>query len=748
MESEQSAALIASSYINSTNCHIFLTGKAGTGKTTFLKNIVERTHKSCIVAAPTGVAAINAGGVTLHSLFQLPFGAYVPEDGGLFAGEINSLINTPTSLKKQLKINSSKRQMLREMELLIIDEVSMLRADIMDAIDLVLRVVRRNRNTPFGGVQLLLIGDMLQLPPVVKNNEWRHLSSFYDSAYFFDSMALQQEKPVYIELEKIYRQSDHQFISLLSHLRDNQLTNEDMELLNQHYYTELSQKQKKGAVFLTTHNKQADSINRQHLDNLKGKAYHFHAEIKGDFPEYYYPLEETLTLKKGAQVMFIKNDYSGEQRYYNGKIGTVSELDNEGVTVSFDDEAMTVDVETYTWENKRFVMNKESGEIEEKINGEFKHFPLKLAWAITVHKSQGLTFDKAIIDVSKAFAPGQIYVALSRLRNLDGLILTNPMPAGGISPDNRLSEFAENKQEEEKLKEKLKHESFRYTQSYLLTAYNLRELSYQLQEHIKSYNKEENLSEKQKHKKWAIELKQKIDEPVKIAEKFQVQVRKLTSQPENTDTEQLKERVQAAKKYFEPLLNEFSESIHEHIAGLDKKKGTKKYVKELMNLEAYFFRQIKKLYKAEQLVEALNQNKELTKAEMKDVQNKLEQQHTDQLKHSAGNTKERKKKPKAVKGSSAAHSFELYQKYKNIEKIANERELAVTTIEGHLAQYVAKEKIPASDFVSKKKQEQIIKASKAVDSLFMNEIKAVLGDEFTYSDIRFTMAGYLGESSK
>ncbi|MFW6020211.1 MAG: helix-turn-helix domain-containing protein, partial [Bacteroidales bacterium] len=746
MESEQSAALIASSYINSTNCHIFLTGKAGTGKTTFLKNIVETTHKSCIVAAPTGVAAINAGGVTLHSLFQLPFGTYIPEDGGLFAGEVNSLVNTPKSLIKQLKINATKRQMLREMELLIIDEVSMLRADIMDAIDLVLRTIRRNRNVPFGGVQLLLIGDMLQLPPVVKNNEWQYMSNFYESAYFFDSIALQQAKPVYIELEKIYRQSDYKFISLLSHLRDNQLTREDTEILNQHYYRELNNKQKKGAVFLTTHNKQADSINKQHLNELKGKAYHFHAEIKGDFPEYYYPLEETLTLKKGAQVMFIKNDYSGEQRYYNGKIGFVSEIDNEDVTVSFDDGADPVEVESYTWENKRFAMNKETGEIEEKIIGEFTHFPLKLAWAITVHKSQGLTFDKAIIDVSKAFAPGQIYVALSRLRSLNGLILTNPMPEGGISPDSRLSKFAKNKQEEEKLKENLKYESFRYTQSFLLSAYSLQELNYQLQEHIKSYNKEENLSEKQKHKKWAVELRQKIDEPQKIAAKFQIQIRKLTAQPETTDTNQLKDRVQAAKKYFEPILNEFSENINKHIGKLAKKSGTKKYIKELMNLESYFFRKIKKLYKAEQLVEALHKNKELTKAEMKNVQEKLEQQHADQQKHSAKKPKERKKKQE--KGRSAAHSFELYQEHKSIEKIAEERELAITTIEGHLAQYVAKEKIPATDFVSQKKQDQIIKASKAVDSLYMNEIKAVLGDEFTYSDIRFTLAGYLGENSK
>ncbi|MCF8331563.1 MAG: helix-turn-helix domain-containing protein [Bacteroidales bacterium] len=746
MEQQQSAAFIAASYVNNTDCHIFLTGKAGTGKTTFLKDITSQTHKNNIVAAPTGVAAINAGGVTLHSLFQLPFGTFVPSSPGLFSGKLDNRLNTPESLKKNMRINASKRQLLREMELLIIDEVSMLRADTLDAIDLTLRIIRKNRNIPFGGIQLLMIGDMQQLPPVVKYDEWPHLSGFYKSAYFFDALALQQSKPVYIELEKIYRQTDQQFIEILAHLRDNELTTEDIQLLNDHYYPDLSNKQVKGAVFLTTHNKQADSINKKHLDQLKGRPLKFHASISGDFPEYYYPVEDTLTLKKDAQVMFIKNDYSGEQKYFNGKIGIVDHIEKDQVIVRFDDGSEPVEVESYTWENKRFSMNQEKGEIEEKKLGEFTHLPLKLAWAITIHKSQGLTFDKAIIDVSKAFAPGQIYVALSRLRSLNGLILTQAIPTENISADKRLSEFASNKQGQKKLKENLKTESFNYTKNYLLRAFDFNDLKYQFQDHINSYTKKEELSEKQKHKTWAIGLKKKLDDPYRVSETFKQQVRRLTINPEKTDIDKIHERVVAAKEYFEPIMTDFSEQINQHIAGLGHKKGTKKYVKELIRLESSFFMQVRKFYKAEQLIKSLKNNTEMTLSDMKTINAQLENKRKHRDSNISINLKAKKQKP--VKGASAALSFELYQTKKDIEFIAKERNLAVTTIEGHLTQYVAKGKIPVTDFVEKNKIKQIIKASNAVNSYSISKIKSIMGDEYSYSDIRFAMADYLRTNSK
>lgn len=745
MDNEQTTAALAASYVNNTNCHIFLTGKAGTGKTTFLRGIKERTHKNCIIAAPTGVAAINAGGVTLHSLFQLPFGTFIPSNPDMFTGQIDSQVNTPDTLKKNLKINTTKRRMLNEMELLIIDEVSMLRADILDAIDLVLRIVRRKRNIPFGGVQLLMIGDMLQLPPVVKNYEWPMLSKFYNSAYFFDALALQQSKPVYIELEKIYRQSDQEFIKLLAHLRDNKLDHKDISLINRHYIQAPSEEQKTGAVFLTTHNHQADNINRKYLNNLKAKPYHFHAETEGDFPDYYYPVEETLTLKKGAQVMFIKNDYSGENRYYNGKIGIVSKLGHDKVEVEFSDDPLPVEVESYTWENKRYRMNEEKGEIEEKLLGSFTHLPLKLAWAITIHKSQGLTFEKAIIDVSKAFAPGQIYVALSRLRSLDGLILTAPLPSDGIAPDSSLVEFSKNKEEEDALKEKLKAEAFNYAREYLLRAFDFNGLTYQLREHVNSYNKTEGKSEKQSHKPWAVELRKKIDEPAATAQKFCNQI-KIISRANNPESiEKLEERVKAATEYFEPLLTGFSDDINKHIAELGRKKGIKKYVKELIALESVFYGQLRSIFKAEKILDSLKNDSELTSKDLRGINERLSLKRLEREKEISATLKEKKSTGKPKKGASAELSYEMFKEGKTLEEIATERQYAVSTIEGHLAQYVAKGEIPATKFVDKTKCEQIIKAYKAVDSSAMGDIKSVLGDEFTYSDIRFAMADYFSK---
>ncbi|MFO8086518.1 MAG: helix-turn-helix domain-containing protein [Bacteroidales bacterium] len=740
MESEQTTASIAASYVNNTNRHIFLTGKAGTGKTTFLKDIVKRTHKNAIVAAPTGVAAINAGGVTLHSLFQLPFGCFLPTNQGLFQAEVNERINTADSVRKEFRMNNSKRQMLREMELLIIDEVSMLRADTLDAIDLVLRIVKRQAHTPMGGVQLLMIGDMLQLPPVVKHDEWPYLSKYYKSAYFFDALALQQSKPIYIELEKIYRQTDQQFIELLAHLRENRLDQNDIATLNQYHYPQLKKQQQQGAVFLTTHNRQADTINQQRLNEIAGKHYNYHARIEGDFPDYYYPVEETLKLKKDAQVMFLKNDYSGEQRYYNGKIGRVESLNNDSITVAFDDGSEPVDVEEYTWYNKRYSLNENSGKIEEVELGKFTHIPLKLAWAITIHKSQGLTFDKTIIDVSKAFAPGQIYVALSRLRSLKGLILLNPIPSTGIEPDRRLRKFSQEKRSTEHLSENLRQESFRYMQRFLLETFNLSYLKSALFEHLKSYNKTKGLSVKQNHQAWAADLIKKIEPHQKTANIFQREIKRLTYQADETRLPEIKERCEAAKNYFEKELNQFSDAINKHISTLENAKGTKKYIKELTSLESTFFRQIKKLYKATELIKSLEQDKEMTRESLDTIQKKLENEHQQREKQISVNLKQKKKKQ--VKGASAAISYELYQEKKSIEEIAIERGLAISTIENHLAQHVAKGLIPATDFVDRKKYKQIILAYKAVNDSQAGAIKAVLGDEFSYSDIRFAMAGF------
>ncbi len=488
---KDSDAAIASKIINQTNRHLFLTGKAGTGKTTFLKYISEYTHKNSIVAAPTGIAAINAGGVTLHSLFQLPFGSFIPSNDRLKEYNITTQINTPQSLIRDLKMNSSKRKMLRELELLIIDEVSMVRADLLDAIDVVLRHIKRQKNRSFGGVQLLLIGDLLQLPPVVKEDEWNYLNPYYPGIYFFNAKALQQNKPLHIELNKIYRQSDKIFISLLNNLRDNSPSKEDIELLNKHYKPSFKPNRDDGYIFLTTHNRKADEINGQSLKELPGKSFNYDAEIDGDFNEYLFPVEFKLELKKGTQVMFIKNDYSGEQRYFNGKIGVISYLSSGRIEVSFNDGTPPAVVEHYTWENKKYSLNKDTNTIDENIKGTFSHYPIKLAWAITVHKSQGLTFKKAIIDVSRAFAPGQIYVALSRLISLDGLVLTGRIPLSGLEQDGALTGFLKGKETRDVLEKVLKEETPHFVADTVFKAFDFKPLCNSVKYHAEGYTKDE-----------------------------------------------------------------------------------------------------------------------------------------------------------------------------------------------------------------------------------------------------------------
>lgn len=426
---------LAWQFIERTGVNVFLTGKAGTGKTTFLRQLRERSPKRMVVVAPTGVAAINAGGVTIHSFFQFPLAPYVP--GGLF-----------NSKDEKYRFSKEKKNIIRTLDLLVIDEISMVRADLLDQIDAVLRL-HKDRHRPFGGVQLLMIGDLSQLAPVVKESEWNLLREYYDTPYFFGSRALQQTQHVTIELQHVYRQTDLKFIKILNEVRENRLTEKSLALLNERCagvttkftenaaHAELTTQNSElndGTIRLTTHNATANSYNEERMNALKGVRFTFKATVTGTFPESSYPAEESLVLKKGCQVMFLKNDSQGS-RYYNGKLGIVTAVDATKICVQGIDDDDIVEVEPEVWTNARYVIDKETKEIREEIEGEFRQYPLRLAWAITVHKSQGLTFDRAVLDVNAAFAAGQVYVALSRCRTLEGLTLTAPLSASAVRTD-------------------------------------------------------------------------------------------------------------------------------------------------------------------------------------------------------------------------------------------------------------------------------------------------------------------------
>lgn len=431
---------LAWDFIEKTDRSIFLTGKAGTGKTTFLHNLKSKSLKRLVVVAPTGVAAINARGVTIHSFFQMPFGPILPENA--------NTTFTKSASSFQRKFNRNKINIIKSLDLLIIDEISMVRADLLDGIDQVLRRYK-DRNKVFGGVQVLMIGDLQQLPPVVKDAEWSLLKPYYKTPYFFSSMAFNKSNAISIELKHIYRQDNKAFIKILNEIRNNTLSKESSEELNKRYLPDFTPTNKDGYITLTTHNNRANSMNGEALQKIKSKSVYYTAKVDGNFPEHTFPTFEELELKVGAQVMFIKNDSSPDKRYFNGKIGTVVFLDKTEVGISCQGEDELIVSTPEIWENVNYSINSETKDISEKIIGSFSQIPLRLAWAITIHKSQGLTFDKAIIDAQASFAHGQTYVALSRCRNLEGVVLKSPIDSNCIINDSTINEFTQNITENE-----------------------------------------------------------------------------------------------------------------------------------------------------------------------------------------------------------------------------------------------------------------------------------------------------------
>jgi hypothetical protein len=460
METPNPELTLAEEFVRHTNSHIFLTGKAGTGKTTFLHNIQKQLHKRTVVTAPTGVAAITAGGVTLHSFFQLPFGPFVP-DGGGHTGKY--------------RFSKEKKNIIKSLDLLVIDEISMVRADLLDGVDSVLRRYRHNE-APFGGVQLLMIGDLLQLAPVARESEWDLLREHYETPFFFSSIALRKTAMVPIELKHIYRQSDNRFIALLNRIRTNDLDTVTLRQLNTRYIPDFTPREEDGYITLCTHNQKADTINRSKLASLPGKTYRFDTELDGSFPEHAYPTAATLELKQGAQVMFVRNDPSPEKRYFNGKIGKITKISSQAVTVSCPEDDEPIDVGKVVWENFEYTSDPETAEISRKVVGTFKQYPLKCAWAITIHKSQGLTFDKAVIDAQAAFANGQVYVALSRCRTFEGLVLCSQISSSAVKSDRTIHHFLEENRHHAPTRQTLETARIRYQQQLLLECFSFHDL--------------------------------------------------------------------------------------------------------------------------------------------------------------------------------------------------------------------------------------------------------------------------------
>jgi hypothetical protein len=726
---------LAERFINHTKRHVFLTGKAGTGKTTFLKRITETTHKKTIIAATTGIAAINANGVTLHSQFQLPLAAFIPARIE-FQSNLNSNFETQSTILRHMRMSNEKRNIIREAELLIIDEVSMLRADTLDAIDFILCYVRKNQYS-FGGIQVLFIGDMLQLPPIVKDTEWEVLSNYYSSIYFFNAKALEKDKPIYIELDKIYRQSDTRFTDILNKVRYNTLSEEDVAFLNT-FYTTQPINAKEEYITLTTHNVKADAINKEELTKIKSKSYFYNAEISDDFPEHISPTEKRLELKVGAQVMFIKNDASSEKKYYNGKIGIVTELDDYSISVLIDGKTI-IDVEEYTWENIKYTIDEESREIKEEVLGSFKQFPLKLAWAITVHKSQGLTFERAILDVKNVFASGQMYVALSRLKSLDGLILTSPIQIRGIKHDETIIDYEKNRIEQSVADDILHFESWQYILEYNKNAFDFRSLEKTWMEHIDSFKTEESNSNKLLFKEWSIKQLVQLQKIAGIADSFKTQLNNLY---QTKDLHKLHQRIFDANKYFEKELREFCISINEHKKEISDLKRIKTYLKELDELEATVFQKISEINKSFHIIDAFLFKKELDK---KNIRESLDIEWRKQSKEQIS-TKEKKKKSKkgsteekekVKKGNTYSETLDLYKNGHSVEEIVEIRNLKLSTVYSHIAELIKLGKMEVEEVMDANKIEPIKAALSKYPEKSLTELRSILHEEFSFEELRW-----------
>lgn len=695
-------------FVNNTSCPIFLTGKAGTGKTTFLKYIRENTPKRSIVVAPTGVAAINAGGVTMHSFFQLPFGPYVPVIKKGAGG-----VTDKFSLFKNIRMSSEKRDLIRDLELLIVDEVSMVRCDMLDAMDAILRHFRRKPNLPFGGVQVLFIGDLYQLPPVMPDGEWLLLREYYQSPFFFHSKVIETSPMVYIELKKIYRQNEQRFIDILNHIRNNEIVDDDLKILEGRFQAEPIAGKK--YITLTSHNYKADKINSEELRKLTSSLYEFKGTIEGDFPEKTLPTDINLQIKEGAQVMFLRNDKSEDRRYYNGKLATVIRVNSQSIRVAMSDSGHEIDLEKETWENIRYSYNAAEEKIDEEKLGSFSQYPIRLAWAITIHKSQGLTFENAIIDAGDSFAPGQVYVALSRCVSLDGLILHSRIDPNCISTHEAVISFAEKETKETELQKLLEQERNVFANAMLLKTFDFSLLSEEIEDHSKKVH-----GKTYEHVgsaiAFVIQLSTKLNDLEKVAGKFTAQLAGLLKE---NDHDKIKERVSKAIEYFTTELNTWLVLFEEEREKLKKAKKVKKYFALLKTLRLEIVKKISAIQNAKLGDVELN-----TSGERISVEEEVKALE--------------KIKEKGEKGDSRKETLEMFKAGNSIAQIAETRGLVIGTIESHIATWIRMGEVSVHDVLSKEKFDPIL-AALTSETGSLSAVKASLGDDYSYGEIRFVV---------
>jgi len=697
---------------NYTHKNLFITGKAGTGKTTFLKELKETTRKNTIVVAPTGVAAINAGGVTIHSLFGFPLTSFIPSNDAWID---RNIAITKLELHQHFRYNKDKRKLFSEVELLIIDEVSMLRADILDAINWSLQYTRKN-SAPFGGVQLVMIGDMYQLPPVIKDEQWNLLKNYYKSLFFFDALALQKNPPVCIEFKKVYRQDDPIFINLLNSIRYQDFNSIDFNLLHERYNPDFVPNET-GYITLTTHNSIANSINENELQKLEKPIKFFEAIVDGIFPEASYPTEMDLVLKEGTQIMFIRNDTSGNKRYFNGKIGIIEKIEDFDIYVRFENQKDSFLLEHEVWKNIKYSVNDETGKITEEILGSFSQYPIRLAWAVTIHKSQGLTFDKVIIDAGKSFASGQVYVALSRCRTLKGIILKSMIRNHNIIQDQKINEFQSQMWNVHELENILNEEKYNFGLETLFKSLSVHSLTFEIQDWRKM-TIEKAIPDRQK----VLDIISSVDECLHslllVNQKFQRNIlsrfQAATPDTKNEVWQTIEKRAKDAVEYFaDELFCKVWKPLQDHYLEYKSKSRITQYIKFITEFENEVKIKIKLILSTTLIDQRLTYRELVFTSDSQTVSSTHKKDDTVDI------------------------TLQLLQEGNDLSEVAKLRNLTNSTISNHIAKLISKNKVSVYDFISKEKYDLIEKKLIELNTKELKIIKESLGDNFSYDEIKF-----------